>query len=181
MKRAADSQVGVFLRELSLADCSEFLPAMSASQVLHAGRVKVPSSEAEYRAFFSWSRLDNARVLLLCRGVDGRIAGVFTIGEILRGPFQSACAGCYAVANYAHQGHMTAGTHLLIRYAFAKLKLHRLEAYAEVDNNPAKALLRRCGFEAEGISRRYLKVRKRWRDHERWSLTVEDWRRQLQQ
>ena len=34
----------------------------------------------------------------------------------------------------------------------------------------------RAGFRLEGISRRYLKINGRWRDHERWALTVEDFK-----
>ena len=35
----------------------------------------------------------------------------------------------------------------------------------------------RQGYMTEGSSARYLKIAGRWADHERWALTVEDWRR----
>jgi ribosomal-protein-alanine N-acetyltransferase len=110
-------------------------------------------------------------------GKDSReIAGVINVSCILRGNFQNAFLGYYAFAGSAGQGFMVEGLRLVLRHAFEKLKLHRLEANIQPGNAASIGLVRGCGFMKEGFSRRYLKVAGGWRDHERWALLAEDFR-----
>jgi ribosomal-protein-alanine N-acetyltransferase len=57
-----------------------------------------------------------------------------------------------------------------VKQAFKSLKLHRLEANIQPENQAAIALARSCGFKQEGFSPAFMKVGGRWRDHERWAL-----------
>ena len=96
--------------------------------------------------------------------------------QIFHGAFRGAYLGYYMGAPYANRGYMTEALQLMLRYAFKKIKLHRLEANIQPGNTASIALVRRAGFRREGYSPRYLKICGRWRDHERWAITVEDWK-----
>jgi ribosomal-protein-alanine N-acetyltransferase len=71
---------------------------------------------------------------------------------------------------------MAEGLELVLRVAFRRLKLHRVEANVQPSNTRSLALVRRAGFVREGYSRRYVRIAGRWRDHVRMALLVEDWR-----
>ena len=96
------------------------------------------------------------------------------INDVVRGNFQSASLGYYAFTPYAGQGLMREGMLLVLRQAFGKLKLHRLEANIQSNNKASIALVKKFGFVREGFSKRFVKVRGRWKDHERWAIISEN-------
>jgi ribosomal-protein-alanine N-acetyltransferase len=166
----------VFIRAPEAGDRREFLAMTRASARLHHGWVSPPVEPRQFDEFLRRCRLPNYEGLLACRAEDGGIIGVFTLSEIVRGVFQSAYMGYYVGAPFARRGYMTEALDLVLRHAFTRLKLHRVEANIQPGNAASIALVRRAGFVREGYSRRYLKIAGRWRDHERWALLAEDWR-----
>jgi ribosomal-protein-alanine N-acetyltransferase len=66
---------------------------------------------------------------------------------------------------YAGQGHMTAAVRGLIPFAFATLRLHRLEAACIPTNAASIRLLEKTGFRREGFAREYLCINGIWQDH----------------
>jgi len=123
------------------------------------------------------SRRPDFEAFLVCRTGDDHIVGFFNVSQIARGGLQSAYLGYAAGERYAGQGYMREGLELVLRAAFLELRLHRLEANIQPENEASIALARGAGFQREGFSPRYLKIGGRWRDHERWALLAEDWRR----
>lgn len=166
----------VFLRQPVAGDSGEMVALMRASRRLHASWVSPPLDGEAFQAFLAAARRPGNLTLFACRVADRAIAGVFQLGDITGGARESAGLSYFAGAPYACQGYMTEGLELVLRHAFVHLRLHRLEANVQPANLASIQLLRRCGFEREGFSPRYLKVGNRWRDHERWALRAEVWR-----
>lgn len=151
----------------------EFLAAVVRSRRLHGSWVTAPSSSAEYRLYLK-ERHGPRQVKYFVCSERGEICGVINLSEIVRGSFQSAYLGYYALVPHAGKGFMSAGLELVMGVAFGELGLHRLEANIQPKNQRSIELVRRAGFRFEGLSTRYLKIAGRWRDHERWAITAEE-------
>jgi [ribosomal protein S5]-alanine N-acetyltransferase len=166
----------VYLRRPRESDREEFLRLARASRDPHRPWVYAPESSGQFDAYLARCRVESERCFLVCTRADDAIVGVFNLSQIARGFFESAYLGYYAFAPHAGRGLMAEGLELVLRHAFRELKLHRLEANIQPDNDASKRLVERAGFRYEGYSPRYLKIGGRWRDHERWAITREDWR-----
>jgi ribosomal-protein-alanine N-acetyltransferase len=163
-------KAAVRLVPIAPADQSEFLAAVGRSRRLHDRWVAAPDTPAAFKSLVTRSR-DPAHYSFVVRRADtDALVGVINITNIIRGTFHSAYLGYYAFAGHERQGLMRAALRQAVRMAFSALRLHRLEANIQPGNLASIALVRSCGFMKEGYSPRYLKIRGRWRDHERWAL-----------
>ncbi|QKK08788.1 MAG: GNAT family N-acetyltransferase [Planctomycetota bacterium] len=123
------------------------------------------------------SRRQPAQERLLIFTLAGDVlVGQASLGMISRGPLQSAYMGYWIGAAHAGCGYMTEAVGLMLRHAFGRVKLHRVEANIQPHNAPSRAVAQKNGFRLEGFSPRYLRIDGEWADHERWALTEEDWR-----
>jgi ribosomal-protein-alanine N-acetyltransferase len=166
----------IMLRHPSAEDAGEFTAAARASSQLHQPWVTAPSTPDQFRAFLARLDGDAFTAFLACRTEDEAITGYFTVSNIIRGSLHSAFLGYAAFAPFAGRGYMTDGLRLVLRVVFLDLRLHRLEANIQPGNASSIALVRRCGFQREGFSPRYLNIGGAWRDHERWAIRSEIWR-----
>lgn len=161
---------GIRIRHPELKDCSEFLARVRASRELHSPWVAPPSTMAQFTSYVRRMQAPEHCGFLVCHAQTEEIAGVINVNNIVLGLFRSGYLGYYAFAGFERQGLMREGLQAVIRHAFRKLKLHRLEANIQPGNVASIALVRSCGFSKEGYSPRYLKIAGRWRDHERWAI-----------
>jgi ribosomal-protein-alanine N-acetyltransferase len=162
----------VVIRAPAPGDLRAFVDAAKASAKLHGAWVAAPSTPQQFRDWLKSVATPRKQAFLVCRKDDGAIAGVINVSEFVRGNFRSAYLGYYAFAGLQRQGLMAEGMRSLVRHAFTKMKLHRLEANIQPGNKASIALVRSCGFAKEGLSPKYLKIGGQWRDHERWAIVA---------
>lgn len=166
-------RAAVRIAPLGLSDEAEFLAAVLASRALHVPWVSPPATRSAFRARVRRLAGPEHLGFTVRRADTGALVGVVEVTNIVRGVFRSAYLGYYAFAGHERQGLMTAGLRRVARHAFRQLRLHRLEANIQPGNAASIALVKACGFRLEGFSPRYLKLRGRWRDHERWALLAD--------
>ena len=166
----------IFLRPPRAGDFREFSAMMKASRRAYRGLVSRFYTRRQFLEFAGRWKSDDACSFLICRQPDGAIVGSIGIFNLVRRNVRTAFTGYSVGAAHMRQGYATEALQLVLRYAFKRLRLHRLEASIQPHNAPSRALARRAGFVREGLSRRLVKIGGRWRDHERWAILAEDWR-----
>ena len=162
----------VHIRPPVLADMEAFIGAAKRSKALHKPYIAAPDTEAKYQAYLEKMVAPVYYPFLILHRQTGALVGVVNVSNVIRGMFHNGYLGYYAFAGHERQGLMKQGLQAVVKHAFKSMKLHRLEANIQPCNKPSIALAASCGFQKEGFSPRYLKVRGRWRDHERWAIVA---------
>ena len=166
----------VFLRYITPNDFEEFTNLTNSNRNFHYGLVSPPLEKENFDKYWQTSVQETNRYLLICQSSNDAIVGVVNLSQIFYKSVQNAYLGYWLGEKFAGQGFMIEAVELVLKYAFKSLNLHRIEANVQPKNIASINILKRAGFTKEGFSRRYLKIDKRWRDHERWAIIVEDWK-----
>lgn len=172
MRRVRDEGGRVFLRGLDAGDEGEFVRLVGVSRGLHGPWMTLPGTATGFRDYLARYSGGDEKALLVCLRGSGDIAGVVNVNSVIRGRFQNASVAYASFAPSAGRGYMTEGLRLVVRYAFAELRLHRLEAQIQPGNRRSVELVRRVGFRYEGVSPELLFIDGSWRDHQRWAITA---------
>lgn len=91
--------------------------------------------------------------------------GKIRLSSIIYGVFNSGFLGYSIDEKMQNKGYMKEAVGLIMNYAYDKIKLHRIEASTLVDNIKSQKVLKACGFKEIGISKKYLFINEKWRDH----------------
>ena len=96
---------------------------------------------------------------------DQALIGAITLSNIRRGVAETGTVGYWIGQPHAGRGHATAAVRAVLSYAFADLRLHRVEAACVPTNLSSRRVLEKAGFALEGQARAYLKINGAWADH----------------
>jgi ribosomal-protein-alanine N-acetyltransferase len=116
--------------------------------------------DREY-SFFIFARMDNGGE----DGQEGALLGGVTLTDVRRNVSQSATLGYWMGIPYVGQGYMREALGLILEFAFGPAGLHRLEASCMPENTRSLDLLRKNGMREIGLSKSYMQIDGRWRDH----------------
>jgi ribosomal-protein-alanine N-acetyltransferase len=102
---------------------------------------------------------------LVFRVADNVLVGGITLSNVRRGVAQMGSIGYWVGEPFARRGHTLDAVRAVTAFCFARLRLHRVEAACIPTNAASRGVLRRAGFQEEGLARDYLKIDGVWRDH----------------
>ncbi|HEY7550513.1 MAG TPA: GNAT family protein [Hyphomicrobiaceae bacterium] len=156
------------LRALSRHHLAPWEPQWSRDELTKSSfRRRLRQSQREVRD-------DLAYAYLIFGETPLRLLGGLNISNVRRGVAQSASVGYWIGATFAGRGYMTDAVCAAARFAFASLRLNRLEAACLPGNAASARVLFKAGFRREGRARQYLKIDGRWQDHDLYARLYDD-------
>lgn len=170
------------LRPLQLADHNQWLRLRDRSRE-HLTRWEPDwtDKDTSIDAFRSRVRLQErlrrvgaALSYCVCLADTGEMIGGVTLSDIRRHAACSATIGYWIGAPWLRRGHGAEAVSAVVEHGFGQLRLNRIEAACQPGNAASVALLRKLGFEQEGLARDFLFINGAWRDHLLFAQTARD-------
>lgn len=121
----------------------------------------------EYKAYLAGSYI---RYYIFMQEAPERIIGTISLSNILKEPYRSCVIGYKLLPEYQKKGYAIEAVSHIITAAFEEEKLHRIEALVLPDNIPSISLLRRLGFNLEGVAASIIRLKDGYTDHCRYVL-----------
>ncbi|NRR33640.1 GNAT family N-acetyltransferase [Oxalobacteraceae bacterium] len=168
----------VELRPIAERDAAVLFELYSDPEVMRYWNHAPWTSIDQSRTAIDEARSDHASGASLHCAIEHRESGVL-IGSCALYAFapQHSCAslGDLLAREYWGQGYLSEAMRVLLDYAFAELKLNRIEADVNRGNAGSAMALDRLGFRHEGSMRERWIVAGEKRDTESYGLLRSDW------
>jgi ribosomal-protein-alanine N-acetyltransferase len=114
---------------------------------------------------------DSFRGFLFERSAPRTIVGNLNLTQVQHGFAQSCLLGYNLAQDQQGNGYMTEAVTGAVAFAFGTWRLHRVAAGYNPSKERSAAVLKRCGFEIEGLATAYLLINGRWEDHVLTAIT----------
>ncbi|MEJ7693763.1 GNAT family protein [Daejeonella sp.] len=121
----------------------------------------------------SQQHLRNSYVFCIQRKETSEFVGLIAIslGKI---NFRNAEVWFKIHADHWNKGYTTEALRSILKFGFAHLKLHRIEAGCAVENIASIRVLEKSGMKSEGMKRKNLPIRGEWKDSFSYAILAED-------
>lgn len=120
---------------------------------------------AEYQDFIHGKYI---RLFLFNRNEPDKIIGTVSFSDMKRSAFFSCQIGYKIDSDYKNKGFGFKMLTYSIQILEQEWNMHRFEAYIFPDNLPSVRLIKKVGFEFEGIAKSYVYLNGNWTDHLRY-------------
>ncbi|OBZ15298.1 acetyltransferase [Bacillus sp. FJAT-27264] len=172
---------GIYLSPLALKDAEELLALRLRNRIAH--QPFEPKRDDDFftleaqQQHISLRTADAEQDRAYMFGIyalDGKLIGQITLSNVARGVAQYADLGYFIDKDTEGKGYMTAAVRLVLEYAFRALGLHRVQAGILLHNEGSRRVLKKNGFQAEGVARKYLKINGEYQDHQTFSILADE-------
>lgn len=100
------------------------------------------------------------------------IIGTVSFQHVTKGAHPTCQIGYKYDPNYQHLGLATESIQEAIKIVNSEYGIHQIRAFIMNGNIPSISLIKRLGFQYDGVSIKHAKIMGIWRDHLQFSLTL---------
>jgi len=101
------------------------------------------------------------------------VIGRVTAQDLLLLAWRKAELGYWIASPYQGQGHGTRAVSLMVQLMTTELRLHRAEAYTQMENLGSQHVLRHNGFVPFGVARSHIFTAGQWHDEVLWERLLD--------
>jgi ribosomal-protein-alanine N-acetyltransferase len=83
--------------------------------------------------------------------------------------------GYFLLKPYWGKGYASEAAHLILKYCFTVLRLHKVTAGCDTENRASEKVMIKCGMEREAYRKRHHFLNGEWRDRVEYAILYEDW------
>lgn len=172
----------LLLRKVTMADAKDIYEYSRdeevARHVLWEAQRSIRDAREYVRYLQRLYRSDQPASWGIIHRESGRLIG--TIGFMNYNSDHSSAEIGYSLSReYWNQGLMTEAVRAVLRHAFEKMQLHRVEAQFELDNPASGRVMEKAGMQREGVLRGRLFNKGKYVDVALYAMLREDYTRKM--